>query len=616
LEKFKILELLSKQPQISQKKIADICSISIGKVNYIMNQLIEEGFIEAIKEGKMFRYILTHKGKEYLKTELDKFQKTKINLHLRENKVTQAVILAAGPKKEFDKPVCLLEFDGVPLLERTIDILKKNGIEKIIIVTGYKDQAFGNYKSNNNIIFVKNNKFLWTGTMASLAAAKEYITDDFLLIEDDILIEENAISKLLQHPERDCILVTKESGSGDEAFIEIKNGYLYKISKDIHQLNRIDGEMIGITKISYDVFYEMMELYKHNKNPYLNYEYLLLDVSRTIDIGFLKIADLIWAEIDNQKHYRTVQEKIWPMLKRKEAAFKELHLKSLISDALHIKIDDITEIKPFGGMTNKNYKIAIKGENYVVRIPGNGTQNIINRSEEKYNSELASQLGINPKQLYFNEANGMKITAFIPNAETLNAKTAKREDHLILVANIFKTLHQSKAQMKNTFNVFEKIKHYEELAIHSNAIFFEDYFQIKEEVSKLQNFYEKLNITLSPCHNDPVPENFVKSGEDKIYLIDWEYSGMNDPIWDIAAFSLECEFSPVEEELLLRLYLDDHISTDIRQRLLLNKIFQDFLWSIWTIYKEANGDDFGSYGMNRYTRAKNNITKFYSMFVI
>jgi thiamine kinase-like enzyme/choline kinase/predicted transcriptional regulator len=616
LEKFQILDLLLKQPKISQKKISDICSISIGKVNYTINHLIEEGFIETKKAGKTFQYIVTPKGKEYLKNQLHKFQEAKINLHLQQNQVTQAVILAAGQKTDFDKPVCLLEFDGMTLLERTINILEKNGIKKIMIVTGYKSEAFHRDKiqQNQNVIFLQNNKFLWNGTMASLAMVKDYVTDDFLLIEDDILIEENAINQLLKHPERDCILVTKESGSGDEAFIEIKNGYLYKISKDIHQLNRIDGEMIGVTKISYEVFNEMMKLYKHNKNPYLNYEYLLLDVSRTIDIGFLKIPDLIWAEIDTQEHYQIVQEKIWPMLKRKEAAFKELELKSLIANALNIEIDAVTAVQPFGGMTNKNYKVTINGDNYVVRIPGNGTQNMINRSEEKYNSELASKLGINPEQLYFNEETGMKITTFIPNSEALNAKTAKREEHLILIANIFKKLHQSNVKMKNTFDVFEKIEHYEKLAIDSNGIFFEDYFQIKDEINKLKDFYKKLKISLAPCHNDPVPENFVKSGEDKIYLIDWEYGGMNDPIWDIAAFSLECEFSPTEEELLLNFYFGDNITTEIRQRLLLNKIFQDFLWSIWTVYKEANGDDFGSYGMNRYTRAKNNITKFYSLF--
>ena len=125
--------------------------------------------------------------------------------------------------------------------------------------------------------------------MASLATVQDEIDDDFILIEDDILIEEIAIQNLLESDERDCLLIMNESGSKDEAYIEIKNGYLYKISKDLHQLNRIDGEMIGITKISKIVFDEMLEMYKSNRNPYMHYEYMLLDVSRKIDIGFLKV---------------------------------------------------------------------------------------------------------------------------------------------------------------------------------------------------------------------------------------------------------------------------------------------------------------------------------------
>jgi len=117
-----------------------------------------------------------------------------------------------------------------------------------------------------------------------------------------------------------------------------------------------------------------------------------------------------------------------------------------------------------------------------------------------------------------------------------------------------------------------------------------------------------MNITFKPCHNDLVPENLVKSGDGKVFLIDWEYAGMNDPMWDIAAHSLECEFTPEDEELFLSLYLQqDEIPLEIQQRVIMNKIFQDFLWSIWTIIKEAKGDDFGQYGINRFNRARENL---------
>ena len=117
--------------------------------------------------------------------------------------------------------------------------------------------------------------------------------------------------------------------------------------------------MIGVTKISHDVYKEMIAIFEDNKNPYLNYEYMLLDVSRKFDVGYLRIADLIWSEIDNKEHYLKVKDKFYPMLKRKEADFRERELKSMIADVLDISIDRISDISALGGLTNRNYKMTI-----------------------------------------------------------------------------------------------------------------------------------------------------------------------------------------------------------------------------------------------------------------
>lgn len=613
---FKVLEVISKNPDLSQKAIAEKCDISVGKVNYTISQLLNERFIDVKKLGKKHQYFLTDEGKEYLKRELEDLQDTKVILHTEEKQVKNAVILAAGSKTEFDGPVCLTPIGDTTLLERMIQILERNGIENIVIVTGYKGWAFETeafIAQNPHVQLVHNSDYLWTGSMASLAAAKKVIDDDFILIEDDVLIEEGAIVKLLQHKKRDCILVTKESGSGDEAYIEIRNDYLYKITKDIHQLNRIDGEMIGITKLSLDVYVEMLENYKDNKNPLMHYEYMLLDVSRQINIGYLKIADLFWAEVDNRAQLQVVKDKVYPMLLRKEAMFRENEFKQNLVQALSIKAEDITEVKPFGGMTNKNYKVTISGEDFVVRVAGTGTDEMINRSDEKVNSKLGADLGLYPELLYFDDRTGLKIARLIPNAETLNPKTAKRQDNLNLVNEVFKTLHHSGIEMKNHFDIFGKLAQYEQLNMKVGGTFYDDYEEVKENVMKLRRYYEQLPITFVSCHNDTVPENFVKSGEDKLYLIDWEYGGMNDPMWDISTLTLE-GFTEEEENLLLEMYLDGEVTTEIKQRMIINKIYQDFLWTVWTLYKEACGDDFGPYGINRYNRAKQNIQLFSERF--
>jgi thiamine kinase-like enzyme/choline kinase/predicted transcriptional regulator len=608
-----ILEILNKNSAASQRQIADEAGISIGKINSMIKELTVNGYIDIEKVSRKPHYKVSKLGIEalenFLKTTYDK----KILIEGIENKqIKQAVILAAGERKEFTRPVGLLDVDGCALIQRAIDILKENGIEKIVVVTGYKSELYEQYFKDSSIMLIKNEKYKWTGTMPSLAMVEQIINDDFILVESDMVYEERAITEVLESKIRDCVLITSESGSGDEAYVEIRNGYLFKMSKDKHQFNRIHGEMIGISKISIDIFKKMLEEFKYNTNPYINYEYTLLDVGRSYNIGCVKIDDLVWSEIDNLEHYEKINNYIFPKLKRKEMEIKTQNIRNYIVEALNVSENEIGDIVPSGGMTNKNYKVSIKNKNYVLRVPGAGTEEMISRPDEKINASLAHELGLDTKVLYFDEKTGIKIAEFIEEAETLNGMTAKREDNMKLTTDILKKLHCSDIALSSRFDVFEKIEHYEKLLKAANGKNFSDYDVIKNKVMGLKDLLQQLDMQLLPCHNDTVPENFIKGKSGRIYLIDWEYSGMNDPMWDLAAHSLECSFSEDDEELFLRLYFGNMPEEKYIKRILIHKICQDFLWSIWTNIKEAKGDDFGTYGIDRYNRAKRNLEKIYN----
>ncbi|SHH26643.1 phosphotransferase [Clostridium grantii] len=613
-KEIQILELLNKNNNLSQRDLANKTQLSLGNINSTIKNLIDNNYLFVANEKNKTFYTLTDDGFKLIEDFLKQTKAKKLNLHTTNEKlVKQAVILAAGKVSEFDVPIGCLELDDLPIIERTINQLFLNGIENIILVAGYNSHHFNYLLKDKRIQIVISDKFKWTGTMYSLSLAAEYITDDFLLIENDLVLEERTINHLLENPNRDSILITNESGSGDEAFVEIKNGFLYKMGKDIHQFNRIDGEMIGLSKISLPLYHLMLEDFKNNLNPYLNYEYLMMDVGRTYSIGYVKIDDLVWAEIDNLSQYNEVLNLTFPRIKRKDLSFQVENLKTIISSCLDIEKNKIHAILPIGGMTNRNYKFSFNNENYVLRIPGYGTDEMISRSEESANSHIAYTKDFDTEILYSNEVSGIKISRFIENSETLNATTAKSEVNMILVADILKRLHNSDITFNNTFDVFNLIEKYETLLENYNGNNYDDYHLIKEYVMETKPLLDAMQITKVPCHNDTVPENFIKSGDNKIYLIDWEYSGMNDPIWDLAAHSLECDFSEDHEELFLKIYFENKIDKDIKIRLLINKILQDFLWSLWTNIKEAKGDNFGSYGIDRYNRAKSNLKILHSV---
>lgn len=290
-------------------------------------------------------------------------------------------------------------------------------------------------------------------------------------------------------------------------------------------------------------------------------------------------------------------------------------IKDKLINILDIKEDDIYKVEAVGGMTNKNYLANIRGIDYILRIPGISTESMINRSNEKRNSKLAFKLGIDTEILYFNEDTGIKISKFINNSETLSPRTAKIEENMELTTSILRKLHNSNIKFENEFNVFDEIKKYELLLKQMNSYNFQDYEYVKDKVIQLDKILNQLGKDTKPCHNDTVAENFVKGDNDRIYLIDWEYSGNNDPMWDLAAHIIECNFNEYEEEMFLQKYFEtSNIEDKYLNKILIYKICQDFLWSLWTKIKEANGDDFGSYGIERYNRAKQNLLKIDRMY--
>ena len=604
---FSILKEINRNPGINQRAVALKCDISLGKVNSTIEDLEFNQLISKEIHGRQHKYYITVKGLDLLEKELKNNQNVQLELHNNKNKqISTAVILAAGKNSEFNTPTAMLEVKEELIIERTINLLKYNGIENIIVVTGYKSEEIKE-KLSNTVTIIENPNYKWTGTMSSLAIAEAFIDDDFILIESDIIIENLGIKELIKHQSRDCILVTSESGSGDEAFVEIKDNKVYKISKDIAQLNRIDGEMIGVSKVSYDFYRKMLEAYKENKNPYMNYEYMMLDISRQYSLNYVKVDNLLWHEIDNIEHYNYVTNKLLKKIDIKEKSIYLQNLKQIVSECMNISINDIQEIAPIGGMTNKNYKVRANNQDFVLRVPGNGTEEMISRKDEIKNAVYANKIGVDAELIYFNEDTGIKISRFIENAETLSPESAKKQSSMIMVTDILRKLHNSKLEMDNNFDIYNKFEKYEQLLIKGNANNFNDYYEVKEKVLELDSIMKELEVKLTPCHNDTVAENFIRSGDNTMYLIDWEYGGMNDPMWDLAAHCLENNFSQDEEELFLKLYFEGDVEEKYKKRVLINKVYQDFLWSTWTNIKEAKGDDFGTYGIDRYNRAKSNL---------
>ena len=267
--------------------------------------------------------------------------------------------------------------------------------------------------------------------------------------------------------------------------------------------------------------------------------------------------------------------------------------------------EEVLSVEQLGGMTNQNYLAKTTNKQYIVKFFGKGTEKLINRQDEKYNLELLKDLDLDVKNYLFDIEAGIKVNEYIESAITLDSTTIKTKFDKI--APILQTIHASGKELRGEFAPFEEIKKYESLI--EEKIPYANYEAVREEVFSLEKRLADLGVDRKSCHIDLVPENFIESPQGRLYLIDWEYSSMNDPMWDLAALFLESEFTRQEEEAFLSHYESEQTPVS-REKISIYKILQDAIWSLWTVYKEEQGADFGDYGVTRYQRAVKGLANY------
>lgn len=268
-------------------------------------------------------------------------------------------------------------------------------------------------------------------------------------------------------------------------------------------------------------------------------------------------------------------------------------------------------IQRMGGLTNHTYHVTLDdGSEYVVRIPGEGTEELINRSDEKKSTELACKLGVDANLLYFGD-DGSKVTEYIKDAVTMSSETLHKPENIKLMAEVYKKMHTCGQSTGVPFEVFDMAAGYEKIINNMNVPMFDDWQEIFEKVIAIKSEIDKaVNAPKVPCHNDPLCENWV-IGNGRMYLIDWEYAGMNDGMWDVADVSIEAGFDEEHDLMLLREYLGKEPELINKKHFLASKIYVDYLWTLWAKARVPyDGQPMEDWAVERYGRMKDNIKLF------
>ena len=231
--------------------------------------------------------------------------------------IKTAVFVAAGlgirlKEKTKYTPKGLIKLHGKSMMQRSVEKLIEAGIEHIYIGTGYLSEQYDDFAKNYpQIKTIKSEKYDTTGSMYTLYNMKNFIKEDFLLLESDLLYEKKAIDEILKTQQQNVILASSKSNNGDEYFIEIdRHGNFQKVSNNQNDLKNIFGEWVGICKIGITNYNNMCENFIAQKNQKINYEYIINNICKNHHFFVKKIENLVWCEIDDKHQLKNAAEKI------------------------------------------------------------------------------------------------------------------------------------------------------------------------------------------------------------------------------------------------------------------------------------------------------------------
>ncbi|MEW6631034.1 MAG: phosphotransferase family protein [Pseudomonadota bacterium] len=260
-------------------------------------------------------------------------------------------------------------------------------------------------------------------------------------------------------------------------------------------------------------------------------------------------------------------------------------------------------LERLGGLTNMVYRAG----DVCVRIPGKGTEEYINRANEAVAAREAARAGVSPDVLYVDPATGVMVTRFVAGAETMSPEAFKtRPGSPARAGQAFRKLHASGASFPLRFELFAMIDDYLKVLSTKDVALPPGYHDVVREADAVRTALAAHPIRLAACHCDPLCENFLDTG-DRMWIVDWEYSGMNDPLWDLGDLSVEGRFDAVQDEELMRAYFGGEARTAERGRVVIYKAMCDLLWTLWGLIQLANNnpvDDFRAYADGRFTRCK------------
>lgn len=566
VQELDILNAIRKNPKVNQREIANQSGYSLGFVNRVVKELQEEKWLSPTGE-------LSKKAKTFIK----------------ENQPQRAIILAAGFGMRMvpintEIPKGLMEVKEEVLIERMIRHLHEVGITDIQVVVGFMKERYEYLIDEFQVKLVVNSEYQVKNNLHSLSKVKSSL-DKTYIIPCDIWSEENPFSDFEPYS---WYMVTNEQSI--ESTVRVNRKRELVMIDETEQGNQMIGLCYVMGEEAKLVQEKLQEFAKKPSYDHEFWECTLQDKNKWIIPSKVVDSEQI-IEINTYEQLREIDG---------NSANLQTDAISIIQDCFNVEVDEIKNITVLKkGMTNRSFLFECQNQKYIMRIPGEGTDHLINRKEEADVYQALENRQICDDVLYMNPDNGYKITAYLEDATNCDAENW---DEVEACMTKLREFHELNLTVAHHFDIFGQIDFYESLW-NGEKSYFKDYETTKTAIFELKKWIDTLEKNETLVHIDAVPDNFLFT-KDGIRIIDWEYAGMQDPHVDIAMFCIYSLYSREQVNHLIDLYFKGDVSPIIRTKIYAYIASAGLLWSNWCEYKRSLGIDFGEYSLCQYRYAK------------
>ena len=593
-----VCRCIKEHPQITQRELAGELSLSLGTVNHLIRECISMGYVEQNQEKG---YILTEAG----------------NAFLEQFRVDGAVVLAAGFGSRFvpltfETPKGLLEVFGERMVERQICQLHEAGITDITVVVGYLKEKFEYLIDKYQVKLLFNPEYSSKNTLATVYHARDLFKGrNVYLLSSDNWLRKNMYHSWecgawysLSHADGDtsewCVSFNKkgritdvEVGGRDCWFMYGPAYFSKEFSEQFFPVLEKYYEIPGTEQLYWE--HVLMEILNGSWERRLKHSSCSLPADWTEPVMYANCQpDGQVYEFENLEELRKFDPRYQTHSDNKAM--------ELVSRVLQVEESEIHNIKCLkSGMTNKSFLFDVNGNSYICRIPGPGTELLINRRQEAAVYKTINGLGITERVIYFDPENGYKIAKYYDGAR--NGNPRDRGD-IAACMGLLRRFHQCGLTVDHPFDIRERIDFYEMLCKTHGNILFEDYKEVHSRMTELMDWLDSLKRPQTLSHIDSNFDNFLMLPDGGVRLIDWEYAGMCDPLIDLAMCSIYSYYNIEETETLMENYFQRAPEKEERLIVYAYMALGGFLWSLWAVYKSALGEEFGEYTLIMYRYAK------------